>query len=378
MMIEANLSIECHVTTNGSQYNRRVVRWLEALPFHLTISIDGATKATLEKIRINARFEEVTANIRRFIEYSRARGTSCRLAFCLMRQNWHEFMDLLLFAEELGVEVMVNTVIDPSVCSLYTLPRQQLTAITDRLEEQGAASAGRLTLNARAWKEALVKLRSAHTDDQRRALQDVLSRFFVVESPLQTAWELTLQRKHAEAVTVASTVPERDADYYYALDTRAYNQCLLNDTSGAERDLERALAISTKRPDAYLNMARVRSKQQRFEEAIACATLAHERTRPEEAYRFQATELLAVLEMRRGHPLRAVGMLSALADLQGDDAPIAGLVYPLTGLRGELADEIDVNPRRPSTRLSVWLVSRALAARTRWVRRQRRARLDNP
>ena len=66
MMIEDGLKTPCHVTTNGSQYNAKVERVLEALPVSISVSIDGATKETLEKVRVNARYEELMENVHRF------------------------------------------------------------------------------------------------------------------------------------------------------------------------------------------------------------------------------------------------------------------------------------------------------------------------
>jgi MoaA/NifB/PqqE/SkfB family radical SAM enzyme len=122
MMIDDRLSVSCHVTTNGSQYNSKIETLLNSLPMNLTVSLDGSTKETFEKIRCRSHFETVMENLLRFHRYSRARGKSLKIAFCLMRQNWHEFGDVLLLGEELDCEVLVNTVVDPSHCSLFTLP----------------------------------------------------------------------------------------------------------------------------------------------------------------------------------------------------------------------------------------------------------------
>src|SRR5262249_32268021 len=90
-MIETRLTTPCYVTTNGSQFNQRVERVLENLPVSIIFSIDGVTKATLEAIRVNARHEVLMENARRFVDYTRRRGTTFLFSFCVMRRNWREF-----------------------------------------------------------------------------------------------------------------------------------------------------------------------------------------------------------------------------------------------------------------------------------------------
>ena len=94
-------------------------------------------KETVESIRVNAKFETVHENFRRFHAYCKGRGTDLTLTYCLMAQNWHEFGDYLLFADEWDCDVCVNLVRVPSQCSLYTLPVEELDRITTMLEKQG-------------------------------------------------------------------------------------------------------------------------------------------------------------------------------------------------------------------------------------------------
>jgi radical SAM protein with 4Fe4S-binding SPASM domain len=177
MMIEDGLSIPCHVTTNGSQYNSKVERVLEALPVSVSVSIDGVTKETVETIRLNCQYDTLIKNVYRFREYTRRRGTYMSLTYCLMRQNWHEFGEFLLFAEELGCEVFVNTVIDPPHCSLYKLPPASLAHIADEMEKRDSGIEHDLHLNRPLWKETLLKLRNSATEHQAERLTRVLQSF---------------------------------------------------------------------------------------------------------------------------------------------------------------------------------------------------------
>src|SRR5262249_18950807 len=133
---------------------------LNALPVSITISVDGATKETVEKIRVNCQYEEHIRNIYRFREYTRKRGTYMSLAHCLMTANWHEFGDVLLLAEKLECEVFVNTVVSPPALSLYELSPTALSQIVTELEQQGVALAEKLAINKKVWDTQLASLRS--------------------------------------------------------------------------------------------------------------------------------------------------------------------------------------------------------------------------
>jgi MoaA/NifB/PqqE/SkfB family radical SAM enzyme len=159
-MIELGLQIDCNVTTNGTQWTPRVERVLEHLPFSIGISIDGVTRETVERVRAGADHGRVMENLGRFVEYRDRRGTSLSLTFCLMRQNWHEFVDYLVMADAIGCEVYVNTVRQPPEHSLYELPTEELHRIVERLELDAAAARDRLRVNLHALDEQLSRLRA--------------------------------------------------------------------------------------------------------------------------------------------------------------------------------------------------------------------------
>lgn len=151
MLIEAGLQTPCHVTTNGTQYNAKVERILEALPVSFSVSMDGATKETVERVRKNANFETLHANFRRFHAYARERGTDIGLTYCLLPCNYHEFGDYLLFADEWDVDVSVNTVLHPPEHSLYAMNAEELRPIVDALDKQGQRVQPRLKRNRQVW-----------------------------------------------------------------------------------------------------------------------------------------------------------------------------------------------------------------------------------
>ena len=70
----------------------------------IQISIDGATKATFEKIRRGSHFETVVANCKLLNGYARERGRGhrVRMWICLQRDNIHEFFDFVPLARDMG------------------------------------------------------------------------------------------------------------------------------------------------------------------------------------------------------------------------------------------------------------------------------------
>jgi MoaA/NifB/PqqE/SkfB family radical SAM enzyme len=170
MILEDGLRTPCHVTTNGTQYNARVERILESLPVSFSVSIDGATKQTYERIRKNAVFEEVMENFRRFHDYARRRGTSIALTYCLMPANWREFGDFLLFADGWDVDVCVNTVLHPPEHSLYAMSAEELRPIVEGLEVQGRTIQPKLGRNRDVWTHELERIRHRMLHADRDAL----------------------------------------------------------------------------------------------------------------------------------------------------------------------------------------------------------------
>lgn len=151
MLIEEGLQTPCHVTTNGTQYSAKVQRILDRLPISFSISMDGVTKETVERVRKNADFDTLRANFRRFHEYARQRGTDIGLTYCLMPANYHEFGEYLLFADEWDCDVTVNTVLHPPAHSLYAMSAEELRPIVASLETQGERVLPQLRRNRQVW-----------------------------------------------------------------------------------------------------------------------------------------------------------------------------------------------------------------------------------
>ncbi|MHC5066807.1 MAG: radical SAM protein, partial [Planctomycetota bacterium] len=135
------------VTTNGSILNDRVKEVLDCLPFHFTISIEGITKDTQDKIRVGSDLDLMMRNIKWFNRYAEQRGTRVNYAHCLMVQNWHGFSDLVQFVEDQGTDMGVHSVRQPFSHSLYKLPAPELETIVAKLESEREQVLPRLEIN---------------------------------------------------------------------------------------------------------------------------------------------------------------------------------------------------------------------------------------
>jgi len=96
------------VTTNAMLIDDRVANWLveDQTLDRMWVSFDGATKETLERLRVGARFDKIVGNVRNLVAKRRAAGVRFPLVdmrFVMMRSNVAELPRFLELAAELGV-----------------------------------------------------------------------------------------------------------------------------------------------------------------------------------------------------------------------------------------------------------------------------------
>lgn len=156
-LLELRLRPMCHISTNGTQWNQRVASILSGLPVHVSVSVDGRSKEVVESIRMGVDHASLCRNITRISEAVRSSGSTYSLSFCLMRPNWHEFRMVLEWADELDVDVIVNSVQHPAALSLLHSSNDELARVVDALEKEDPCNLGR---NLRVWNEQLASLRS--------------------------------------------------------------------------------------------------------------------------------------------------------------------------------------------------------------------------
>lgn len=150
--------IAVSVTTNGTVWNDNVERWLGAQDTSIFMSIDGVTAETFERVRVGASYREVMSNLDRFQAYTQARGTNLILSWSLVRANWHEFPDMMRWAESRGLPVHVQTVIEPEH-GVQRLPTPELRTVVTRFEQADLDLRDRLDINRDIWTRELERLR---------------------------------------------------------------------------------------------------------------------------------------------------------------------------------------------------------------------------
>jgi MoaA/NifB/PqqE/SkfB family radical SAM enzyme len=139
-LIRLDHRIPCNVTTNGTILTPKVERVMDELPFSFVVSIDGSTKETLEAVRVGVAWDDLMANIPKFLGYTRERGTHFHLSTCALQQNWQELPDIFRIASSLGVPLAVQPVLDQRF-GLHRLPTGDLIEVARRLEAETAALA---------------------------------------------------------------------------------------------------------------------------------------------------------------------------------------------------------------------------------------------
>ena len=158
LLIELDDRPLCSLTTNGTIWNERVEHVLDHLDNHISVSIDGMTPETLESIRVGASFDTVMRNIDRFLTYTRERGTILTMSWSLMATNWWELGMAARFAEERGIQLKVQTVIEPEF-GVQRLPTAELRVVVETMEAESTHLVDELDLNRDMWVREVGRLR---------------------------------------------------------------------------------------------------------------------------------------------------------------------------------------------------------------------------
>ena len=166
LLVDQGLQTECHVTTNGTQWTPRVERILDRLPVGVSVSVDAATAATYESIRVGSSWATLQANLDRFQARAAAHDTYLGLTYCLMVPNWQEFFAFCRTADDRGLEAAVNTVRHPHHLSIYMLEADALADVVDGLEATDRDHGHELAGSREVWARELERLRG-HLADRR-------------------------------------------------------------------------------------------------------------------------------------------------------------------------------------------------------------------
>jgi MoaA/NifB/PqqE/SkfB family radical SAM enzyme/Flp pilus assembly protein TadD len=308
------------VTTNASTYNAKVERVLAELPFDITVSIDGITQETLETVRIGSKHAQVMANVERFREYAAGRGTRVTFAICLMRQNWHEFADILRYADQRDIQVFINTVIEPENCSLFTLPLDEQRRILVQLEAAGESLSKELKINYPVFLDGVQSLRG-NIAAAAAAAKDVPSVRKSWQAPVDhiaEAWQQIGAGAYAQAADTARKIAATDSRYYFARVVLAHALLRVKDLAGADQVLDEALQLTKRRSEAYVERAWLRLAQNRCIEGVADAVEARKLAMTTDA-QFAAASAFAYLSGMAGDYVSSKATFDELIDLRPAD-----------------------------------------------------------
>ncbi len=128
-----NPSLEVSITTNGTILTERVKRLLDRLNATIILSIDSIERATYERIRVNASYARVMANLRYFQASARERDTCVHFAVCPMQQNWPELPNMLEYCNANGIRLFLNTVVHPAHAALSAMTHEELQHVVEHL-----------------------------------------------------------------------------------------------------------------------------------------------------------------------------------------------------------------------------------------------------
>lgn len=157
MLIEVAPSLPCEIFTNATQMNDKIQYVMNNLQFSFAVSLDGATKSTVESIRKNASFKQQLVNLKIIKDYTVERGTQLYLTFCFMRQNWQEFGLFCQLADDWDCDVRVNYVTTPHSMSIAALGPRELRQVIDKMELESLTLSKTLTRNRDAWFSELTR-----------------------------------------------------------------------------------------------------------------------------------------------------------------------------------------------------------------------------
>lgn len=330
MLIAAELTPRCHITTNGSIWNERVERVLHELPCDLAISIDGVSPAVVERIRLNNRFDELMANVKRFQAFVTGssdkhhdkRRRNLTLNYTVQRLNWFETADFFLFAEGLGAEVWYALVHGPDHCSLLTLPADELAKIFRKMSEQTARIEPHLVVNRARWHELLAELQSWMAAKDRGQEPSVMTA--KVETPMQRAFAHYTRGELPQAIAAARSIPPGEAEHANGL---AFAGGILTDR-GELADAETCLlAARTADPtlvEPPLRLAWIGVVKLDYDAARQELAVAKELARAVGALPVEATRGMlfveACIHARTGAPQLAVPLLERLLASDPDHA----------------------------------------------------------
>lgn len=166
----------------------------------------------------------------------------------------------------------------------------------------------------------------------------------VCNSHIDQAWKLINDSRYAEALTGLLEIPESHREHYHAVALRGYVRYSMGDHEGAERDLGRAIALTERRPDAFLYRAWLRLAQKRIDDGTRDALRAQALINRGHRLETEVLDVLGLLYSQQGRHSEAVQAFDRLLALQPDRPKLhvhRGWTFRTAGRRDEALTETE-------------------------------------
>ena len=314
LIIRLNPGIAVSITTNGTILNARIKEMLEQLRVRIVMSIDSLDEENYERIRVNAKFEQVMENFHYFRDYARRKNTGITIAVCPMQSNWREIPRLLDFCNEHDVYLYFNTVLRPKEASLMLMKPDELLTVVNYLRSaklteeteiqvhnnigylglinQIASDRGDLIEEISSNREAPIEEVSSNRDHTLEEIssneRDLTLEYFAATS------QLVEQRQYREALEEMRKIPETHCMYHSSLAVSSNIQRLLRDFEGAQENLQRAVTLSQYGADSILYRMWLRLDENRLKKDLANVVQARQRMQQGAELEAGACEVLGV------------------------------------------------------------------------------------
>lgn len=156
-MIALNPNMLININTNSTVLNDRIKTILNKGKFEFNLSIDSLNRATYEKIRVNASFDETMENLYYFHNYCNNKGTQLYMCPCPMKENWEELPDFVKFCNEQNIMLFLYIVFQPYELALWSYSSEKLYEIYNILSEHNFKETNKYEIHNNTQYKSFIK-----------------------------------------------------------------------------------------------------------------------------------------------------------------------------------------------------------------------------
>jgi molybdenum cofactor biosynthesis enzyme MoaA len=130
-IVGINPKCRISIVTNGTILNDRIKRLVENGNFNINLSFDSCHKETYEKIRVNAKFENVISHMKYFGDILKQKGQTLQIPVCSLKENCEEIPELVRFCNDNSYHITIKAVKGITNVAAWDLPSSQLKDLKD-------------------------------------------------------------------------------------------------------------------------------------------------------------------------------------------------------------------------------------------------------